>query len=127
MDEDRLRTLFQALAAHRVEYAVFGAVALGLHGLARATADLDLFVPVDRGHPLAMPSGRRHFDDPHLGRLDWDGLRDRYAALLPRISTREELNDLIGQLIAELGIIGIGKAFIVIRSILGGISRAASP
>ncbi len=44
MDLDRLRDIFSALAAHRVDYAVFGAIALGLHGLARATADLDLFV-----------------------------------------------------------------------------------
>ena len=42
VDEQRLRAIFRALSEHRVEYAVFGAVALGLHGLARATADLDL-------------------------------------------------------------------------------------
>lgn len=32
MDEGRLRAVFQALAEREVEYAVFGAVALGLHG-----------------------------------------------------------------------------------------------
>ena len=48
MYEDRLRAVFQALAEHEVKYAVIGAVALGLHGLARATADLDLFIPADR-------------------------------------------------------------------------------
>ena len=40
-DEERLRAIFRALAANDVAYAVFGAVALGFHGLARATADLD--------------------------------------------------------------------------------------
>jgi len=44
VDETRLRAVFRALSEEQVAYAVFGAVALGLHGLARATADLDLFV-----------------------------------------------------------------------------------
>ncbi len=46
-DEEKLRAVFRALGEQRVEYAVFGAVALGLHGLARATADLDLFIKAD--------------------------------------------------------------------------------
>ena len=46
-DEGRLRAIFRALSDFEVEYAVFGAVALGLHGLARATADLDLFIRSD--------------------------------------------------------------------------------
>jgi hypothetical protein len=44
LDEERLTRVFRALAAFDVDYAVFGAVALGLHGLARATGDLDLFL-----------------------------------------------------------------------------------
>ena len=36
-------------------------------------------------------------------RIEWRGLHERYAALLPRIATRQELTDLIGQLIGELG------------------------
>lgn len=39
----------------------------------------------------------------NMAGIDWKAMRDRYAVLLPRISTRNELNDLIGQLIAELG------------------------
>ena len=44
IDLDRLLALVRALNREGVEYAVVGAVALGLHGLARATEDLDLFV-----------------------------------------------------------------------------------
>jgi len=44
IDLDRFLTLLRALNREGVEYAVVGAVALGLHGLARATEDVDLFV-----------------------------------------------------------------------------------
>ena len=44
IDLDRLLALVRALNREGVEYAVVGGVALGLHGLARATEDIDLFV-----------------------------------------------------------------------------------
>lgn len=39
----------------------------------------------------------------NMAGVNWEAVREQYWALLPRISTRNELNDLIGQLIAELG------------------------
>lgn len=39
----------------------------------------------------------------NMAGLDWELMYERYSALLPRIGSREELNDLIGQLIGELG------------------------
>lgn len=39
----------------------------------------------------------------NLANIDWPAMRKKYEVLLPRISTRDELNDLIGQMIAELG------------------------
>ena len=35
--------------------------------------------------------------------VDWPLMYDRYCALLPRVGTRQELNNLIGELIGELG------------------------
>lgn len=35
--------------------------------------------------------------------IDWPLVRRRYAVLLPRISTRNELNDMVGRVLAELG------------------------
>jgi tricorn protease len=45
---------------------------------------------------------RDFYWDPGMGGLDWENLRDQYAALLPRISTRFELQDLLGELVGEL-------------------------
>jgi tricorn protease len=39
----------------------------------------------------------------NMAGTDWDAERERYAALLPRVGTRHELSDLIGQFIGELG------------------------
>jgi hypothetical protein len=82
MDEDRLRAVFQALAEHEVEYAVFGAVALGLHGLARATADVDLFVPVDRDNVERLKTALRTvFDDSSIDEISADDLCGGYPAV----------------------------------------------
>ena len=35
--------------------------------------------------------------------VDWNQARDKYAYLLPRVGSRGELNDLLGQLVGELG------------------------
>ena len=59
MDEDRLKRVIAALEARGVNYAIFGAVALNLHGIARFTEDLDLFVEPDRADAEAL---RRRFD-----------------------------------------------------------------
>jgi tricorn protease len=39
----------------------------------------------------------------NMAGVDWPAMRERYGRLLPRVSTRQELNDLIGQLLGELG------------------------
>ena len=40
---------------------------------------------------------------PNYVGVDWDAMKTKYAALLPRVGTRAELNDLIGEMIGELG------------------------
>lgn len=45
---------------------------------------------------------RDFYWDPGMGGVDWKAVRDRYATLLPRLGTREDLRDLMGELIGEL-------------------------
>jgi hypothetical protein len=56
-----------ALERKGVGYAVFGAAALNLHGLARFTEDLDLFIAPDVENVEALRSGLRW----------WNGVRSR--------------------------------------------------
>jgi hypothetical protein len=82
VEEDRLRSLFRALNAAGVEYAVFGAVALGLHGLARATADLDLFLRPDPDNIERLKVALRSvFTDPHVEEIDPAELCGEYPAV----------------------------------------------
>jgi hypothetical protein len=82
MDEDRLLSVFRALNEGGVDYAVFGAVALGLHGLARATAYLDLFLRPDAANVERLKDAlRRVFDDPHIDEISVADLCGEYPAV----------------------------------------------
>ncbi len=64
--------------------------------------DLDPREEWDQMYYEAWRHERDFFWDAGMGGLDWKGIRDRYAALLPRLATRSDLQDLIGQMIGEL-------------------------
>ena len=45
---------------------------------------------------------RDYFWDPGMHGLDWDAMLNKYLPLVDRVTTRRELNDLIGELMGEL-------------------------
>ncbi len=45
---------------------------------------------------------RDFFYDPHMHGVDWKGVYKQYGQFVPCISSREELNDLIGEMFSEL-------------------------
>lgn len=70
MDYDVLRRLLAALEANGVEYAIFGAVAMGVHGLARFTEDLDVFVaPTEANIERLKRALRSVIDDPEIDEI----------------------------------------------------------
>jgi len=82
VDEERLRAIFRALRERDVDYAVFGAVALGLHGLARATADLDLFVRPDAANVERLKAALREVHgDPAIEEISAAELVGDYPAV----------------------------------------------
>ncbi len=50
----------------------------------------------------AWRNERDFFWDPGMGGLDWKRIGGQYATLLPRLASRADLADLLGQLIGEL-------------------------
>jgi tricorn protease len=45
---------------------------------------------------------RDYFYDPNMHGVDWDAVRDKYLPLVDRVTTRDELSDLIGRAVGEL-------------------------
>jgi len=45
---------------------------------------------------------RDYFYDPGMHGTDWDGIRDKYLTLVDRVTTRDELSDVIGRVVGEL-------------------------
>jgi hypothetical protein len=82
LDEQRLRAVFRALGEQGVEYAMFGAVALGLHGLARATAGLDLFIRADATNVERLKAALRSvIEDPSIDEISAEDLCGDYPAV----------------------------------------------
>ncbi|HVT45977.1 MAG TPA: nucleotidyl transferase AbiEii/AbiGii toxin family protein [Thermoanaerobaculia bacterium] len=82
MDFVLVKRLLSALEKQKVRYAVFGGAALNLHGLARFTDDLDLFVEPDADNierlKLALATV---FDDESIEEISADDLMGEYPAV----------------------------------------------
>lgn len=78
-----LRETLAALVAERVEFIVFGAVALMAHGLVRATEDLDIFVRADAENIARLRAAlmRVYPDDPAIDEIVHADLAGDYPAI----------------------------------------------
>jgi hypothetical protein len=82
MQYEKTREVLEAFERERVVYAIFGAVALNLHGLARATQDLDIFVAPIEGNIVRLRTALRSvFDDPHIEEITAEDLLGDYPAI----------------------------------------------
>jgi hypothetical protein len=82
MDVELTKKVLKALEREGVRYIVFGAVALNLLGLARATEDLDLFLEPDRANVDRLKIALRSvFEDPEIEGISADDLLGDYPAV----------------------------------------------
>jgi hypothetical protein len=82
IEELRLLAVLRALGAHGVRYAVFGAVALGLHGLPRTTADLGLFIEPTADNVERLKAALRAvYADPCIDEISAADLCGDYPAV----------------------------------------------
>lgn len=82
MDYEQTRKVLSALEREGVEYVIFGAVALNLQGLARATEDLDIFVaPTEENIRRLRAALTSVFDDPHIEEITAEDLLGDYPAV----------------------------------------------
>jgi hypothetical protein len=82
MDDDRLLEVFRALAREGVRYKVVGGIALNLHGLLRATEDLDIFVDPEPSNVKRLKAALQAvFADPEIERISAVDLAGEYPAI----------------------------------------------
>lgn len=82
MDSARVRSVLEAFEAEGVRYVVFGAAAINLLGLARATEDLDVFIaPTPENVERLKAALKRVFDDPHIDEISASDLLGDYPAV----------------------------------------------
>jgi hypothetical protein len=104
MQADPVIRVLGALERERVRYAVFGAVAVNVHGLPRFTEDLDIFVAPERENVEALkralhsvfcgPEHRRDHRGRSSGRLPRDPVRSPRGGLFHKHRTLASKNAL---------------------------------
>ena len=90
MEYEIVLRVLAALEREGVRYVVFGAAALNLHGLARFTEDLDLFIAPDVENVQALKRALHSvFDDPHIDEISGTDLAGDYPAIqyVPPVGT----------------------------------------
>lgn len=82
MDIEKLLALFKELDQRRVDYVLVGGVAMSLHGLVRATEDIDLFVPPDADNVARLKDALRAvWDDPDIDQIQAGDLTGEYPTI----------------------------------------------
>jgi hypothetical protein len=82
LDFQILRRLIAAFEARGVRYAIFGAIAMNLHGLVRATEDLDVFVEPNAANIEQLRQALREvFDDPEIDNITAADLLGDYPSI----------------------------------------------
>ncbi|HXO29875.1 MAG TPA: nucleotidyl transferase AbiEii/AbiGii toxin family protein [Thermoanaerobaculia bacterium] len=82
MELEITKNVLAALEREGLRYLVFGAVALNLLGLARATEDLDIFIAPERENVERLKAALRSvFADPSIEEISADELLGDYPAV----------------------------------------------
>jgi hypothetical protein len=82
MDFDSTLRVLAALEREKVRYVVFGAAAINLLGLPRATQDLDVFIaPEAKNIERFKAALRSVFDDPNIDEIKAEELLGDYPAV----------------------------------------------
>jgi hypothetical protein len=83
MNLDKVAVLIEAMNREQVDYALFGALALGVHGLVRATEDADFFLrPTVENVERLKRALRAVWDDPNIEEISAEELTGDYPSVV---------------------------------------------
>lgn len=118
MDFDKFLQLLGVLARESVDYVLVGGVALNLHGIVRATEDIDMFIRPDADNVERLKRALRSvWDDPEIEQITVADLAGEYPTirygppdegfvvdLLARLGSAFSFEDLEVQTVAVEGV-----------------------
>lgn len=83
MDRDEILRVLDAFERSGLEYVLIGATAMGLHGVVRATEDLDLFIRAtsENVERLRLALKEAYGPDPHIDEITAADLLGDYPAI----------------------------------------------
>jgi hypothetical protein len=83
VDRDEILRVLRAFEVSGLEYVLIGATAMGIHGLVRATEDVDLFVraTADNIERLRTALRAAYGGDPHIDQITTADLLGEYPAV----------------------------------------------
>jgi acylphosphatase len=83
VDRDEILRVLRAFEASGLEYVLIGATAMGLHGVVRATEDVDLFIraTADNVERLRAALRAAYANDPHIDEISAVDLLGEYPAV----------------------------------------------
>ncbi len=83
MDFEKLIALLKALGERKVDYVLVGAVGLTVHGIVRATQDVDLFVRPEEENIVRLRGALRSVfpRDPSIDEITAEDLSGEYPAI----------------------------------------------
>ncbi|MBI2207538.1 MAG: nucleotidyl transferase AbiEii/AbiGii toxin family protein [Candidatus Rokubacteria bacterium] len=82
MDFEKFLDVLRALAREDVDYVLVGAVALSLHGIVRATEDVDLFIRAESENVERLKRALRAvWNDPDIAQITAGDLAGEYPTI----------------------------------------------
>jgi hypothetical protein len=82
MDLETVKKILAAFDRENVAYALVGSMALALHGLPRATQDMDFFVSPEKENVERLKRALKSvFDDPRIDEISAEDLVGEYPAI----------------------------------------------
>ena len=103
MNFERFLLLLRALEEHTVDYVLIGGVALNMHGIIRATEDIDLFVqPTAQNITRLRQALQAIWADPDIDQITVEDLCGEYPAIRYGPPDEDFAIDIISQLGAEI-------------------------
>ena len=103
MSFDRFLQLLRELEAHRVEYVLVGGAALNLHGIVRATEDIDFFVRLEEGNVERLRAALRAvWNDPQIEEIKTCEMAGAYPVIRYGPPNEDFAIDLLSRLGTEL-------------------------